>query len=106
MEVIIYSVICKNEGNVSVLKTIFKNKPDAIDYAVKKIDTLLQIISDEYKESDTRILPIHSQMIYTMYLMKGVKLDKYEYFIENYKAFYRGIAKKPVMFFISEHLLI
>jgi hypothetical protein len=101
----IYTVSCKDSDGLTVLKSVFKNKNDAIHYTVQKLDSLLKIISDEYKDSEERILPMHSSFIYTMYNMKPSD-EKYEYFLENYKQFYRGISRNPIMFFVSEHTLI
>lgn len=102
----IYTISCKDLNGTTLLKNAFKHKIDAIEYVIKKLDTLLQIISDEYKKSIVKILPIHSSIIYTMYQMKNDNIEKYDYFLDNYKNFYRGVSRDPLMFFVSKHTLI
>lgn len=103
----IYIVYCldnqiQNNG-VTILKKAFKIEQNAYDYALQKISKLLDIISNEYKQSDNKILPVGAQVIYTLFQMKqGNGNEQYEYFKDNYKMFFKYILRDPIMFYVSK----
>lgn len=98
----VYVVFCKDEKGITILKKAYKSKIAAYTYAVSKITTLLNIIDNEFKQSDKNILPIGAQVIFTLYKMKeGNTLEQYEYFKENHKKFFQHVARHPIMFFVS-----
>jgi hypothetical protein len=104
----IYAIYCKDESGVTLLKKAYKSKSQAYSYAVNKITTLVNIINEDYKKnSETHILPISAQVIYTIFMMKsGNDLEQYEYFKENYVKFFKYVSHKPVMFYVSTLELI
>lgn len=107
----IFSKIIDNENNENIrfnlLKKAFRSRSLACEYAVSKITTMLNEISNDYKQNDERrILPIHATLIYTLYNMKGDDIEKYEYFLAEYNKFFHGISFPKTMFFVSEHKLI
>lgn len=107
----IFSKIIDNENNENIrfnlLKKAFRSRSLACEYAVSKITTMLNEISNDYKQNDElRILPLHATVIFTIYNMKNCDIDKYEYFLAEYKNFFHGISFPTTMFFVSEHKLI
>jgi hypothetical protein len=104
----IYAIYCKDESGITILKKAYKSKVQAYTYALNKIRTLLNIINEDYKHnSESRILPVGAQVIYTLFQMKnGNDIDQYEYFKENYVKFFQHVARKPVMFYVSTLELI
>lgn len=107
----IFSKIIDNENNkntrFNLLKKAFRSRSLACEYAVSKITTMLNEISNDYKQNDERrILPLHATVIFTIYNMKNCDIDKYEYFLAEYKNFFHGISFPTTMFFVSEHKLI
>lgn len=99
----IYAVYCKDESGITILKKAYKSKAQAYRYVINKIKTLLNIINEDFKQnSESRILPVGAQVVYTVFHMKeGNDIDQYEYFKENYVKFFQYAARKPVMFFVS-----
>lgn len=104
----IYRKTIENENtDFTLLKKAFKTKELACEYAVSKITTMLNEISNDYKLNDERrILPLHAIVIFTLYNNKYDPIDKYEYFLTEYKKFFHGISFPTTMFFVSEHKLI
>ena len=104
----VFTIYCKTEDEnkipyFNLLKKAFRCKFSACQYAISKITQMLNEISIEYKDSEYRTLPIHSSVIYTLFNMKRVPIEKYEYFLQEHKKFFRGISYTPTMFFVSEH---
>lgn len=108
----IYTVFSKTTDNENVphftlLKKAFRSRSSACEYAVSKITSMLNEISNDYKlNSEQRILPIHATVIFTVYNMKNCDEDKYEYFLAEYTKFFHGISFPKTMFFVSEHKLV
>lgn len=103
----IYVVYCKDDSGINILNKAYKSKFNAYKYAVDKITTLLNLISEDFKKSENKILPIGAQVIYTLYNMKkGNYYDQYDYFKANYMKFFQHVARKPVMFYVSALELI
>lgn len=104
----VYTVYCK-EGigelyKINFLKTAFIEKTNVYEYVIKKIDQHLEKIKDIYQsEHINKCLPIHSSLIYTLYNNIFDDEERYNYFLSNYKEFYRGLSIEPIMFFISKH---
>jgi hypothetical protein len=108
----VYTIFSKtidseDKPQFTLLKKAFRTKHTACEYAVSKITTMLNEISNDYKQNDERrILPLHATLIYTLYNMKGDDIEKYEYFLAEYNKFFHGISFPKTMFFVSEHKLI
>jgi len=103
----IYCVYCKDDNGITILKKAYKSKLAAYTYAITKITTLLNIISNEFKQSPTKILPTNAQVIYTLFNLKdGNYIEQYNYFKENYIKFFQYVAKPPIMFFVCTLQLI
>jgi hypothetical protein len=108
----VYTIFSKTTDNENIphftlLKKAFRTRNSACEYAISKITTMLNEINNDYKQNDERrILPIHATLIYTLYNMKGDDVEKYEYFLAEYKKFFHGISFPETMFFVSEHKLI
>jgi len=106
---IVFSKTTDNENipHFTLLKKAFRTKSSACEYAVSKITTMLNEISNDYKLNDERrILPLHAILIFTLYNNRHDHIDKYEYFLAEYKKFFHGISFPETMFFVSEHKLI
>ena len=103
----IYSIYCKDESGITILKKAYKSKLAAYTYAITKITTLLNIINDEFKQTNTRTLPTNAQIIYTLFKLKdGDFIEQYNYFKEHYIKFFQYVAKPPIMFFVCTLQLI
>lgn len=108
----VYTIFSKTIDNENIphftlLKKAFKSRSSACEYAVSKITTMLNVISNDYKQNTRQcILPIHANVIYTVYNMKFNDIDKYEYFLEEHTRFFHGISFNKTMFFVSEHKLV
>jgi len=104
----IYSVYCKDENGITLLKKAYKSKLDACRYATNKITTLLNIIYNDFKNnSEYNILPVGAQSIYTLYNMKkGNEIEQYEYFKDHHLIFFEYVQRKPIMFYVSTLELI
>jgi hypothetical protein len=96
----LYTVYCKDNTGVTLLKKAFRTKSSAYKYALNKIKRLLTIINDEFKNTDVGILPLHANIIYVVF-QKKYDIEQYEYFKENYEMFFKYIVKDPVMFFVA-----
>lgn len=108
----VYTVFSKTTDNENIphftlLKKAFRSRSSAYEYAVCKITTMLNEISNDYKQNNQQhILPLHAIVIFTMYNMKSCNIDKYEYFLGEYTKFFHGISFPKTMFFVSEHKLV
>lgn len=108
----IYTVFSRTTSNenfssFNLLKRAFKTKTSAYEYAVYKISSMLNEISNDYKQnSKCHTLPIHASVIYTLYNMKHCNIEKYEYFLAEYNSFFHGVNFDKTMFFVSEHKLV
>jgi hypothetical protein len=108
----VYTVFSKTTDNENIphftlLKKAFRSRSSACEYAVSKITSMLNEISNDYKlNSEHRILPIHATVIFTVYNMKNCDEDKYEYFLAEHTKFFHGISFPKTMFFVSEHKLV
>lgn len=103
----IYTVYSKDNNGIKLLNKAFVSKQKAYEYALNKIKTLLNIINDEFKETNNGTLPLAAQVIYVLFKQKEYStFEQYNYFKENYKAFFRHTLKEPIMFFVSELHLI
>lgn len=108
---VIYTIYMKyikdDVSQIKLLKKAFKEKTKAIEYIVKKINEMLKEISNDYKlNNENKILPIKANVIYTIYENKVDLIEKYEYFLSEYKNFFNYISGLETMFFISEHIII
>lgn len=102
----VYICTVKNNEKINILKKVFKNKEKAYEYVINKINKHLELINEKYKNEHVNgVLPLHSQMIYTIYKQKFDVIEKYNYFLENYNEFYRCLSIDKVMFFVSKHTL-
>lgn len=107
----VYTVFSKTTDNENVphftlLKKAFKTKFSACEYAVSKITSMLNEISNDYNINDElRILPLHATVIYTLYNNIYDPIEKYEYFLVEHNKFFHGISFPKTMFFVSEHKL-
>lgn len=100
----IYAVYCKDNSGINILKKAYKSKSQAYTYVINKINTLLNIIDEEFKQiSKHNVLPVGAQVIYTLYKMKqGNDLEQYEYFKDNHIKFFQYTARQPIMFYVSK----
>lgn len=112
MNTLIYTIyskeIIENEIKINFLKKAFKNEEKAYEYSVSKITMLLNIINDEFKNNSEyyNVLPIKAQVIYIMYNKLYNNVEKYNYYKENYLQFFKFVLKNPIMFYVSQHILI
>jgi hypothetical protein len=108
----IYTVYSKDaDNNFKLLRKAFKNKAEAASYAVEKIINVINSIKEDYKIQNDffcGVLPIKATVIYTLFTGRSDPINKYEYFLENYKDFFKSVGNKEyfLMFYISKHVII
>lgn len=98
---LIYTVYSKDNDGIKLLKKAFYSKNKAYEYALNKIITILNIINEEFKDTENKTLPLGAQVIYVLFNnMYG--LEKYNYFKDNHIKFFRHVLKDPIMFYVAE----